>query len=181
MKPMQLIDSVQCDLILERMALQLIEQFSHFQDMALIGIKPRGHFFSERIKQKLESLAGQTLHNYGTLDVTFHRDDFRRRDELLKPQTTEIPFLLENKHVILADDVLYTGRTIRAALDALLDYGRPASVSLIVLIDRRLSRHLPIEANIVGKTIDSINSQRVTVNWKQIHGIDEVILHGANE
>ena len=109
--------------------------------------------------------------NYGKLDITFYRDDIRK--ELHVANHTDIPFTIEGKRVILIDDVLYTGRTIRAALDALLDFGRPGKVELCVLIDRRFSRQLPIQPDYVGKAIDSIISQKVKVEWDK----KEVILY----
>ena len=109
-----------------------------------------------------------------SLTLLFYRDDIR--DELHVPNQTDIPFSIENKRVILVDDVLYTGRTIRAALDALLDFGRPAKVELCVLVDRRFSRELPIQPDYVGKSIDSIISQKVKVFWKERDGREEVVL-----
>jgi pyrimidine operon attenuation protein/uracil phosphoribosyltransferase len=111
---------------------------------------------------------------YGQLDITFYRDDVRTG--LHELNRTDIPFSIENKEVILIDDVLWTGRTIRAALDALLDFGRPAKVELCVLIDRRFSRQLPIQADYVGRPIDSIITQKVKVYWKEKDGKDEVVL-----
>lgn len=177
MKPRLLLDSKQFDLTLNRLVFEIIENYTDFESLAIIGIKPRGHFLAERIKEKLQKIANKEFSNYGTLDITFYRDDFRRREELLKPQSTDIPFLLENKNVLLIDDVLFTGRTIRSALDALLDFGRPKRVELMVLIDRRLRRDLPIQANYVGKTIDTVTNQRVSVYWQQVHGQDKVTLH----
>jgi pyrimidine operon attenuation protein/uracil phosphoribosyltransferase len=121
----------------------------------------------------LRQLTGQGV-TYGQLDITFYRDDVRK--SLHIANTTNIPFGIENKKVILVDDVLYTGRTIRAALDALLDFGRPAEVSLCVLVDRRFSRELPIQPDYTGKVIDTIVSQRVKVAWTENEGKDEVIL-----
>lgn len=115
----------------------------------------------------------------GELDVTFYRDDFRQKE--LVPNQTNIPFIIENKSVVLVDDVLFTGRTIRSGLDALLAFGRPKQVELLVLIDRRFSRHLPIQANYVGKTIDSIESQNVKVNWKELDGNDKVTIINNKE
>jgi pyrimidine operon attenuation protein/uracil phosphoribosyltransferase len=109
------------------------------------------------------------------LDITFYRDDFRAKGSMAANET-EIPFSLEEKNIILIDDVLFTGRTIRSALDAMLDYGRPNDVELLVLIDRRLQRHLPIQAKYVGKVIDSIASEKVKVEWKETDGEDKVWL-----
>ena len=113
----------------------------------------------------------------GNLDITFFRDDFRRREKPLIPSITNIDFSLENKKVILVDDVLYTGRTIRAGLDALLTFGRPSKVELLVLIDRRFRRDLPIQADYVGKMVDSLISERVSVEWEEIEGEDKIVLY----
>ena len=112
--------------------------------------------------------------HYGKLDITFYRDDIRKGLHIAN--RTDIPFSIEGKNVILIDDVLYTGRTIRAALDALLDFGRPEKVELCILIDRRFSRQLPIQPDYIGKSIDAIVSQKVKVFWKAKDGKDEVCL-----
>lgn len=144
------------------------------QDTVVIGLQPRGIFLSNRIVDELRTLVSDGPIAYGKLDITFYRDDVRK--SLHIANSTDIPFSLENKHVILIDDVLYTGRTIRAALDALLAFGRPSKVSLCVLIDRRFSRELPIQPDFTGKTIDTIISQKVKVCWKERDEVDEVIL-----
>ena len=112
----------------------------------------------------------------GNLDITFHRDDFRRRETPLLPSITNIDFSIENKRIILIDDVLFTGRTIRAGLDALLTFGRPSQVQLLALIDRRFSRDLPIQADYIGKTVDTLTSERVAVEWKESEGQDQILL-----
>lgn len=144
------------------------------QDTVIIGLQPRGVFLSDRIVREIE--ASNESHNvvYGKLDITFYRDDVRK--ELHVPNRTDINFSVEDKNVVLIDDVLYTGRTIRAALDALMDFGRPAKVELLVLIDRRYSRQLPIQADYIGKSIDSIITQKVKVLWKEKDEQDEVVL-----
>jgi pyrimidine operon attenuation protein/uracil phosphoribosyltransferase len=123
----------------------------------------------------LESILGKEV-QCGNLDITFYRDDFRRREKPLIPSITNIDFSIENKRVILVDDVLYTGRTIRSGLDALLTFGRPSKVELLVLIDRRYSRDLPIQADYIGKTVDTLISERVSVEWKETEGEDKVVL-----
>jgi pyrimidine operon attenuation protein/uracil phosphoribosyltransferase len=110
----------------------------------------------------------------GDLDITFYRDDFRKKE--LIPNRTNIDFIIEDKNVILVDDVLFTGRTIRAGLDAMQAFGRPKDVELLVLVDRRFSRHVPIQAKYVGMTIDSIESQNVRVEWKETEGKDKITL-----
>ena len=112
----------------------------------------------------------------GNLDITFYRDDFRRRETPLIPSATNIDFVIEGKNVFIMDDVLYTGRTIRSGLDALLAYGRPDKVELLAMIDRRFKRDLPIEADYVGKTVDTLISERVSVEWSEIEGEDKVVL-----
>jgi pyrimidine operon attenuation protein/uracil phosphoribosyltransferase len=156
---------------IKRLAHQLLENHIDLNDTALIGIQPRGVFLSDKIVEEISQQL--PAHNilYGKLDITFYRDDIRK--ELHKANQTNIPFSIEGKNVVLIDDVLYTGRTIRAALDALLDFGRPEKVELCVLIDRRFSRQLPIQADYVGKSIDSIMSQKVKVEWDK----HEVILY----
>ena len=140
----------------------------------IIGIQPRGIALSDRIVQEMSAESNFFKIPYGKLDITFYRDDLRK--EIHLPSNIDIPFSVEGKKVVLIDDVLYTGRTIRAALDALMDFGRPAKVELLVLIDRRYSRQLPIQPDYTGKSIDSIISQKVKVLWQQKDGRDEVVL-----
>jgi pyrimidine operon attenuation protein/uracil phosphoribosyltransferase len=172
-----LLNSQHVHITIERLCYQLIENHHHFDHSVIIGIQPRGIYFSSRIHQKLKEIIGKADIKHGFLDITFHRDDFRRRDEPLVPSATHIDFVIEDKNVILIDDVLYTGRTIRAALDAILAFGRPRNVELMVLIDRKFSRQLPIQADYIGASVDSLTSQRVKVNWQETDGKDEVILY----
>ena len=176
MKPRVILDSRKFDLTLHRLCHQLIENHHGFSDSALVGVQPRGPFLAERLLQTLSHIDTSIFLSHGNLDITFYRDDYRSGKGHLSPNNTSINFLAEGKRIILVDDVLYTGRTIRAALDALLDFGRPKSVELLVLIDRRFSRHLPIQPDYVGKTIDSIESERIRVEWKEIDGEDKVWL-----
>jgi pyrimidine operon attenuation protein/uracil phosphoribosyltransferase len=128
-----------------------------------------------RLKSQLESILGTTV-VCGNLDITFYRDDFRRRERPIIPSATNIDFVIEGKQVVLIDDVLFTGRTIRSGLDALLAFGRPKKVELLALIDRRFNRDLPIQADYVGKSVDTLSSERVSVEWKEIEGEDKVVL-----
>jgi len=163
----------QLAITIKRLAHQLLENHVNLENTVLIGLQPRGIFLSDRIVEEIkkEISGGEIL--YGKLDITFYRDDIRK--ELHNANRTDIPFSIENKNVVLIDDVLYTGRTIRAALDALLDFGRPEKVELCVLIDRRFSRQLPIQADYAGKSIDSIVTQKVKVLWKSKDDKDEVV------
>lgn len=163
----------QISLTIRRLAHQLMENHPDKSSTVLIGIQPRGLALSDRIAKEIAAESGSTGYAYGKLDITFYRDDLRR--ELHVPNQTDIPFSIEGKKVVLIDDVLYTGRTIRAAMDALMDFGRPQKVELLVLIDRRYSRELPIQPDYTGKTIDSIISQKVKVLWQEKDGKDEVV------
>jgi pyrimidine operon attenuation protein/uracil phosphoribosyltransferase len=173
MQPRIILDSAKFSLTIDRLCRQLIENHSDFSNTVLIGVQPRGVFLAERIAKRLATITGTKI-LYGKLDVTFYRDDFRRSGKLHTPQDMDIPFQVEGKKVVLIDDVLYTGRTIRAALDALLDFGRPSDVELLVLVDRRFTRQLPIQPNYIGKTIDSLISENVKVEWKEIEGEDKI-------
>lgn len=164
----------QVALSVKRLAHQVLEGHLGLKDTVLIGIQPRGIYLSDRIVNELKKLVSPATIQYGKLDITFYRDDVRQNLHI--PNTTAIPFSIENKQVIIIDDVLWTGRTIRAALDALQDFGRPAKVQLCVLIDRRFSRELPIQADYVGRTIDTFPSQKVLVRWKEKNEVDEVVL-----
>lgn len=165
------------ELTIQRLCHQLIEDHGHLGDTALIGLQPRGVYFARRLKKELHRITGDTHINYGELDITFHRDDFRHRPVTAAASATHMELDLEGRRVVLIDDVLYTGRTIRAGLDALLSFGRPSTVQLMVLIDRRFSRELPIQPDYVGKWVDSIGSQRVSVEWDESEGRDRVLLH----
>jgi pyrimidine operon attenuation protein/uracil phosphoribosyltransferase len=174
MQPRIILDSKKLDLTITRLCHQLIEQHKDFSRSCLIGVQPRGVMLADRIHRKLCSILKKDNIEYGKLDITFYRDDFRIKGKPMIADETSIDFSLENKNIVLVDDVLYTGRTIRSALDAMLDYGRPADVELVVLIDRRLHRHLPIQAKYVGRVIDSVTTEKVKVEWKETDGRDGV-------
>ncbi|RWW96649.1 bifunctional pyr operon transcriptional regulator/uracil phosphoribosyltransferase PyrR [Flavobacterium cerinum] len=171
-----LLNSREVNIILHRLACQLIEKHLDFSETVLIGLQPRGRFLAERIKQMLEQEYNVTNIQLGLLDITFFRDDFRRSDKPLEANRTEIDFLVENKKVVFIDDVLYTGRSIRAALTAIQSFGRPSEIELMVLIDRRFSRHLPIQPDYRGRQVDAINDEKVKVSWVENDGEDSVFL-----
>lgn len=166
-----LFSPTQLQVTLQRLAYQLIENETSLQDTVFIGIQPRGVQVSQRLVEAIRKIAPAEAVQYGILDITFYRDDIR--EEFHVASQTDIPFSIEGKKVVLIDDVLYTGRTIRAALDALQDFGRPEKVSLCVLVNRRFSRELPIQPDYCGKTIDTVFSQKVKVEWER----NEVILY----
>lgn len=169
-----ILNGTQVAITVDRLCHQLIENHLDFSESVLIGLQPRGIYLSDRIYRTLQKLLPGVHINYGKLDITFYRDDFNT--QLHVPNETTIDFSLENKKVILVDDVLYTGRTTRSALDAMLDFGRPSVVELLVLIDRRFTRQLPIQADYTGRTVDAIISEKVKVRWAERDGKDEVIL-----
>lgn len=164
------------NLMIDRLCHQLIENYDNFENACLIGVQPKGVYFADRIHKKLQSILKIKNIEYGKLDITFHRDDFRTREKPLKASVTEVDFLVEGKQVILVDDVLYTGRTIQAAMSALQAFGRPDKVELVALIDRRFNRELPIQSDYIGITIDAIDEAYVKVEWEEQEGQDQVIL-----
>ncbi|UTW61398.1 bifunctional pyr operon transcriptional regulator/uracil phosphoribosyltransferase PyrR [bacterium SCSIO 12741] len=176
-----LLNSKSFELTINRLCYQLIENHNDFSNSILIGLQPRGVKLLQRIEEKLTQIQPGLELKTGSLDVTFHRDDFRRGAQPLTASENSMPHLVEGKRVVLIDDVLYTGRTVRAGLDALLDYGRPVNVELLVFIDRRFSRHLPIQPDYVGQKIDAIVSERVEVKWNETEGKDEVVLFTLNQ
>ncbi|MFW2375002.1 MAG: bifunctional pyr operon transcriptional regulator/uracil phosphoribosyltransferase PyrR [Cellulophaga baltica] len=151
-----LLSSKEINIILHRLACQLLENHLDFENTVLIGIQPRGIFLAQRLTDILQNDYGVKNINLGFLDITFYRDDFRRGDKTLEANKTKINFLIEDKNVVLIDDVLYTGRSINAALTALQSFGRPLDVELLALIDRRFSRHLPIQPNYRGRQVDVV-------------------------
>ena len=175
-----LLTSKEVNIILHRLACQLIEKHLDFSETILIGIQPRGTFLAERLKLLLENEYKISNILLGYLDITFFRDDFRRNDKQLEANKTQIDFLVENKKVIFIDDVLYTGRSIRAALTAVQSFGRPASIELLTLIDRRFSRDLPIQPDYRGRQVDAINDEKVKVCWNEQDGEDAVYLIPTN-
>lgn len=171
-----LLTSKEIEIILHRLACQLIENHNDFKNTVLIGLQPRGSFLANRIADLLKNEYGISKLELGFLDTTFYRDDFRRREIPIEATSTQLDFLIEGKKVVLIDDVLFSGRSVRAALTAIQSYGRPINIELLVLIDRRFSRHLPIQPNYRGRQVDAINEEKVIVNWKETHLKDTVFL-----
>ena len=161
-----ILDQNLLEITISRLCYQLIENHDDFSNSAILGLQPRGKYVAERIKSQLEKLL-KTKIKIGYLDTTFHRDDFRRRESPKKANETNIPFLIEDKNIILIDDVLYTGRSVRAALDAMISFGRPKTVELLVLVDRKYTRDLPIQPNYIGRSVNTMQSQRVMVEWRE--------------
>ena len=169
-----LLDAAQLHITLQRLAHQLAEHHDAFEEAAIIGIQPRGAALSDRLVPLLIEITGNPEIHYGKLDITFHRDDVRSGGAMHAPSVNAIPFSVEGRTVVLVDDVLHTGRTIRSAMDALMAYGRPARVELLTLIDRNFSRELPVQPDYTGRSIDTIMSQKVVVDWAE----EKVVLIG---
>ena len=161
---------------IERLCHQLIGGHNTFDNTVLIGVQPRGAYLNNRILKKLKLIVPNSNIESGNVDISFYRDDLMRRDEPIVPDVMDINLSLEGKDVVLIDDVLFTGRSIRSAIDALMAFGRPKSVELLTLINRRFSRHLPIQPNYVGKTIDVMESEKIIVEWEENTGIDRVLI-----
>ena len=173
-----LLDSKLLKITISRLCEHLIENHPDFANTVLLGMQPRGIYLAERIKSKISKALNQDI-PLGYLDTTFHRDDFRRRDQPLRPNQTKVPFVIEGQNVILIDDVLFTGRTVRAGLDAMLDFGRPSNVELLVLIDRRFSRELPVQPNYIGREVDVVKNETVKVEWSDQNIDNKVTLFSS--
>ena len=176
MKSTEILNTLQVSLTIKRLCYQLIENHHNFSNSVLIGLQPNGIFLANRLKSNLESSIKEKVQT-GFLDITFFRDDFRRKEKPLIPSVTNIDFSIENKKVILIDDVFFTGRTVRSALDAIMTFGRPQSVELLTLIERRFVQNIPIKADYIGKSIDTIKEEKVSVLWKEKNGKDQILLH----
>ncbi|HEY0896422.1 MAG TPA: bifunctional pyr operon transcriptional regulator/uracil phosphoribosyltransferase PyrR [Sphingobacteriaceae bacterium] len=176
MQNLSLLNGKKFQITVQRLCHQLIENHDDFSNSVILGIQPRGIYLASRITRHLKEILPHANLLSGSLDITFFRDDFRSHEGPLIPSSTDIDFIIENRKVILVDDVLWTGRTIRAAMDALLAFGRPEKVELLVLVDRRFSRHLPIEPDYIGIQVDTIFSQKVKVSWEETDGEDNVTL-----
>jgi len=163
-----ILDSDLLRVTIDRLCQELIENHGNFESTVLLGLQPRGIFLAERIQRKLAKACNRDV-PIGYLDATFYRDDFRRREEPPQASETRVPFLIEGKNVVLIDDVLYTGRTVRAALDAMIAFGRPEKVELLVLIDRKRTRELPIAADYVGQYVNTMDTQKVLVELDDDH------------
>ncbi len=181
MQAREIIGTKEFHLIIKRLAYQLIEVHGDFSNTVLIGLQDRGVFLADKLGEVLKQMRPESDVNVGHLDITFFRDDFRRSQKPIIANKTEIDFVIENKKVVLIDDVLFTGRTVRAGLDAMLAFGRPSFVELLIFVDRRYTRHLPIEATYVGKTVDSIAKDKVIVEWEKLEGQDKVMMYSENK
>ena len=176
LKEREILNKDSIAITIERLCYQLIEQHNIFKNTVLVGLQPRGTYLNNRILQKLKTILPDSVIESGNVDISFYRDDLMRRESPIVPEEMDIHISLEGKNIVLVDDVLFTGRSVRSALDALMTFGRPKSIQLLTLINRRFSRNLPIEPNYVGKTIDVMKSEKIIVEWEDTTGIDRVLI-----
>ena len=171
----EILNNNQIDIIIERLCQELIENYNDFSNTVLISLMPRGKYIGQKIHDKLEKIIDKKI-LYGELDSSFYRDDLRRHSTPIVPHKMSMNLTVAEKNVVVIDDVLYTGRSIRSALTAIDTYGRPKSIELLVLIDRRFSRHLPIQPDYLGAQVDAIDGDRVKVLWNETDFKDIVYL-----
>ena len=174
---MQILDGLEIDRILKRMACEILENHKNAEHLALIGIHTRGVFLARRLRQYIKDFDNLDL-PVGEIDITLYRDDWTQMSPQPVVKTTDIAFSVDNRQIILVDDVLFSGRTVRAAMDQVIDFGRPARIELAVLVDRG-HRELPIQSNYTGHTIKTRRSQMVNVLLKECDGEDKVTLTQA--
>ncbi len=167
-------DAAQMERSITRLAHEIIERNKGAANLCVIGIKTRGDFLAKRIADRISNIEKLAI-PLGTLDITLYRDDVRQKLKLPELKRTEVPFDITDKNIILVDDVLFTGRTIRSALDALIDIGRPTTIQLAVMVDRG-HRELPISADYVGKNQPTAIKESVVVHLSEIDGTDEILL-----
>ncbi len=168
-----ILDKDRFNLVLLRLCYELIENHDAFEQTVLVGLQPRGVLLARRIRTLLERLLQKQI-TYGELDITFYRDDFKTKS--LLPNSTLMDFIIEGKKVVLVDDVLFTGRSIRSGLDALQQFGRAEKVELLTLVDRRWSREIPVSPDYVGITVDAVFNEKVSLVWADADGPAEVHL-----
>lgn len=168
------LDARDMDRALTRIAHEILERNKGTQNLVIIGIRSRGEILAERLAQKIKAIEGTEI-PHGALDITFYRDDAGTHKPGKVPETTHLPFDVNAKKVVLVDDVLYTGRSARAAIDQIIDFGRPTAIRLAVLVDRG-HREFPIHADYVGKNIPSSLKEEVLVHVKEKDGVDEVVI-----
>lgn len=174
MQAKEVVDQVTMKRALTRITYEIIERNHSIQDIVLVGIKTRGIYIASRIAERLKQLEDIDI-PVGELDITLYRDDKKENREEPELHSSDIPVSLEGKEVILIDDVLYTGRTIRAAMDAVMDFGRPRKISLAVLVDRG-HRELPIRADYVGKNIPTSRAEEILVEMQELDGQDRIMI-----
>jgi pyrimidine operon attenuation protein/uracil phosphoribosyltransferase len=176
----QVMDALAIQRALTRIAHEILERNKGTDELALVGIRSRGVYLAERIRRKIQEIEGAALPPFGVVDITLYRDDLDRGVQNPVVKGTDIPFAVDGRRILLVDDVLFTGRTVRAAMDALVDFGRPQSIQLAVLVDRG-HRELPIRADYVGKNLPTSRREQVQVRLAEADGQDEVLIEVTSE
>jgi len=177
----QILSPERFKITLLRLAHQIIENNSYEDTINIVGIQEKGVILGKRLIEIISAKRPKTKINFGKLDITFYRDDFRLRSTPLTANATQIDFPIESKKIILIDDVLYTGRTIHAAISALQDFGRVEQIELLTMVDRRFNRHLPIKSDYTGLQVDSLDDAYVNVQWEHIDGQDKILIYSVNK
>jgi len=175
-----ILSTVRFRLTLRRLAHQIIENYPDLSEVYLVGIQESGVHFSQRMIEELRAISAASTIPHGKLDISFFRDDYHLRADPIEVKPTELPFDVEGKRILLLDDVLYTGRTVHAAMTALIHFGRPQSIELMVLVDRRFNRHFPIQADYVGITVDALDQAYVRVEWAETSGVDRIRMFASD-
>ncbi|MFZ1457103.1 MAG: bifunctional pyr operon transcriptional regulator/uracil phosphoribosyltransferase PyrR [Saprospiraceae bacterium] len=176
-----ILTSERIQLTIQRLCHHILENHQDTTNLCIVGIQERGVLLAEKIRQQLVNMLGEQHFKYGMLDITFYRDDFRRRDTPIRASATDISFTVENRDIILIDDVLYTGRTVHAAIAAIQDLGRPRKIEMLCMVDRRFNRHFPIKADYLGIAVDAVEEAYVRVRWKEKDGEDAVLLFAGKD
>ena len=171
----EILNKKQIDIVIERLCHELIENHFDFSNSVLVSLMPRGRHVGKKIHEKLETIIKKRI-KYGELDSSFYRDDLRKHTNPIVPHKMSMNFSVDEKNVVFIDDVLFTGRSVRSAIDALMPFGRPKTIELLVLINRRLTRQLPIQPNYIGKEVDSIDSEKVIVRLDNKKDINSIII-----
>lgn len=179
-KGRQIVSPQRFSITLLRLAHQIIEKYGVKEPIYIVGIQEKGVILASRLIDIINTKVKSAKIHFGKLDITFYRDDYRLRNSPLKANSTNIDFDVEGKRIILVDDVLYSGRTIHAAMAALQDMGRVGKIELLTFVDRRFNRHLPIKSDYTGIQVDSLDEAYVKVEWEHIEGEDKVLIFSAN-
>jgi len=180
-KGRQILSPEQFKITLHRLASQIIENYSEKEPLIVIGIQEKGVILAERLIKIISKTYPKQKIKLGKLDITFYRDDFRMRQTPLTANATQIDFEIESQKVLLIDDVLYTGRTIQAAMSSLQDLGRVDKLELLTMVDRRFNRHLPIKSDYTGIEVDSVDEAYVSVEWEHLEGEDKVLIYSKKK
>jgi len=177
----QILSPERFKITLRRLASEVAENYVGKEPILIIGIQEKGVILAERLIEIIQAEDPKKKIKLGKLDITFYRDDFRMRQAPLTANATQINFDIESKKILLIDDVLYTGRTIHAAISALQDFGRVEKVELLTMVDRRFNRHLPIKSDYTGLEVDALNQAYVRVQWEHLDGEDKILIFSANK